>query len=68
MAFNAQKFNEETENIGARRLYTIMEKILSDLSFEAPDRSGDSIVIDKEYVQKQLQDVTEDRDLSRYIL
>ncbi|GKT31419.1 ATP-dependent protease ATPase subunit HslU, partial [Aduncisulcus paluster] len=38
VAFNAQKFNEETENIGARRLYTIMEKILSDLSFEAPDR------------------------------
>ena len=68
VALNAQKFNEETENIGARRLYTIMEKILSDLSFEAPDRSGDSIVIDKEYVQEQLQDVTEDRDLSRYIL
>ncbi|WP_320005950.1 ATP-dependent protease ATPase subunit HslU [Maridesulfovibrio sp.] len=68
VAFNAQKFNEETENIGARRLYTIMEKILSDLSFEAPDRSGDSIIIDKEYVQEQLQDVTEDRDLSRYIL
>ena len=68
VAFNAQKFNEETENIGARRLYTIMEKILSDLSFEAPDRSGDSIVIDKDYVQEQLQDVTEDRDLSRYIL
>jgi ATP-dependent HslUV protease ATP-binding subunit HslU len=68
VAFNAQKFNEETENIGARRLYTIMEKILSDLSFDAPDRSGDSIVIDKDYVQEQLQDVTEDRDLSRYIL
>ena len=68
VALNAQKFNEETENIGARRLYTIMEKILSDLSFEAPDRSGDSIVIDKDYVQEQLQDVTEDRDLSRYIL
>ncbi len=68
VAFNAQKFNDETENIGARRLYTIMEKILSDLSFEAPDRSGDSIVIDKVYVQEQLQDVIEDRDLSRYIL
>ncbi|WP_319765017.1 ATP-dependent protease ATPase subunit HslU [Maridesulfovibrio sp.] len=68
VAFNAQKFNEETENIGARRLYTIMEKILSDLSFEAPDRSGDSVIIDKEYVQEKLQDVNEDRDLSRYIL
>lgn len=68
VAANAQTFNEETENIGARRLYTIMEKILSDLSFEAPDRSGDSIVIDREYVQEKLQDVVEDRDLSRYIL
>ena len=68
IAENAQKINEETENIGARRLYTIMERILSDLSFEAPDRSGDSIVIDREYVKKQLVDVIEDRDLSRYIL
>jgi len=65
---NSQKINEETENIGARRLYTIMEKILSDLSFEAPDRSGDSIVIDRDYVQEHLKDVIEDRDLSRYIL
>lgn len=68
VAYHAQKINEETENIGARRLYTIMEKILSDLSFEAPDRSGESIVIDREYVQEKLKDVVEDRDLSRYIL
>ncbi|WP_027721615.1 ATP-dependent protease ATPase subunit HslU [Maridesulfovibrio zosterae] len=68
IAGNAQKINEETENIGARRLYTIMERILSDLSFEAPDRPGDNIIIDREYVQKQLVDVIEDRDLSRYIL
>ncbi len=68
MPKNSQKINEETENIGARRLYTIMEKILSDLSFEAPDRSGDSIVIDRDYVQEHLKDVIEDRDLSRYIL
>ncbi len=68
IAENSQKINEETENIGARRLYTIMEKILSDLSFEAPDRSGDSIVIDRDYVQEHLKDVIEDRDLSRYIL
>ncbi|OEU71426.1 MAG: HslU--HslV peptidase ATPase subunit [Desulfovibrio sp. S3730MH75] len=68
VAATAQKINEETENIGARRLYTIMEKILSDLSFEAPDRSGDNIMIDKEYVKDKLKDVIEDRDLSRYIL
>lgn len=68
IAENAQKINEETENIGARRLYTILEKILSDLSFEAPDRSGENIVIDREYVQANLKEVIENRDLSRYIL
>ena len=68
VAATAQKINEETENIGARRLYTIMEKILADLSFEAPDRSGDTILIDKDYVKDKLSDVIEDRDLSRYIL
>jgi len=64
----AEMTNQETENIGARRLYTIMEKILSDISFEAPDRSGEEIVIDRAFVEKHLQDVREDRDLSRYIL
>ncbi|WP_462324889.1 ATP-dependent protease ATPase subunit HslU [Desulfoplanes sp.] len=64
----AQEINEETENIGARRLYTIMEKILSDLSFDAPDRTGEKVVIDPEFVREQLKDVKEDRDLSRYIL
>jgi ATP-dependent HslUV protease ATP-binding subunit HslU len=64
----AQKINDETENIGARRLYTIMEKILSDLSFEAPERRGEKVVIDEAYVREQLKDVQEDRDLSRYIL
>jgi len=64
----AQEINEETENIGARRLYTIMEKILSDLSFDAPDRSGEKVLIDSDFVREQLKDVKEDRDLSRYIL
>jgi ATP-dependent HslUV protease ATP-binding subunit HslU len=64
----AQKVNDETENIGARRLYTIMEKIVQDLSFEAPDRGGETVVIDREYVREKLKDVAEDRDLSRYIL
>ncbi|MEF2230263.1 MAG: ATP-dependent protease ATPase subunit HslU [Pseudodesulfovibrio sp.] len=65
---NAEKINEETENIGARRLYTIMEKILADLSFDAPDKSGQKVVVDREYVREKLADVIENRDLSRYIL
>jgi len=64
----AEKINEETENIGARRLYTIMEKILANLSYEAPDKSGQDIIIDRDYVIEQLDQVVEDRDLSRYIL
>ena len=64
----AEKINTEAENIGARRLYTIMEKILANLSFEAPDKSGQKVVIDRDYVQEQLGDIVEDRDLSRYIL
>lgn len=64
----AQKINEDTENIGARRLYTILEKVLTDLSFEAPDKSGQTVVVNRNYVDSQLQEITEDRDLSRYIL
>ncbi|WP_027191530.1 ATP-dependent protease ATPase subunit HslU [Fundidesulfovibrio putealis] len=64
----AQKVNDDTENIGARRLYTIMEKIIQDLSFDAPDRGGETVVIDREYVREKLKDVAEDRDLTRYIL
>ncbi|MES9997727.1 ATP-dependent protease ATPase subunit HslU [Desulfovibrio aminophilus] len=68
IASMAERINEETENIGARRLSTIMEKLLAELSFAAPDRGGQSVSIDRAYVQSQLQDVVEDRDLSRYIL
>ncbi len=64
----AQFINEETENIGARRLYTLMEKVLQDISFEAPERKGEKIVIDSSYVLEKLKDVMENRDLSRYIL
>ncbi|MDD3312426.1 ATP-dependent protease ATPase subunit HslU [Pseudodesulfovibrio sp.] len=64
----AERINEETENIGARRLYTIMEKILSDLSYEAPDKSGQKVEVDRGYVRDKLEDVVENRDLSRYIL
>jgi ATP-dependent HslUV protease ATP-binding subunit HslU len=64
----AQMINEETENIGARRLYTIIEKVLSDLSFEAPDMNSQKVVIDAAYVLDKLSDVEANRDLTRYIL
>lgn len=60
--------NEKTENIGARRLQTVLEKLLEDISFEAPDRRNESIVIDKKYVKLKLSDIVKDEDLSRYIL
>ncbi|MGM0646400.1 MAG: ATP-dependent protease ATPase subunit HslU [Thermodesulfobacteriota bacterium] len=64
----AQRINEETENIGARRLYTIMEKILNTLSFEAPEQAGSEVVVDAAYVREKLEDLEENRDLTRYIL
>jgi len=68
IAATAQKINEETENIGARRLYTIMEKLLAELSFEASDKGGQQVTVDREYVRAQLSGIVENRDLSRYIL
>ena len=64
----AEDTNTRTENIGARRLYTILEKILADISFEAPDRQGQHIVVDRDYVSAHLEDVKNDVDLSRYVL
>jgi ATP-dependent HslUV protease ATP-binding subunit HslU len=64
----ASQVNQRTENIGARRLYTIMEKLLDEVSFQAPDLHGKEIVIDGEYVQTRLAEVLKDEDLSRYIL
>jgi ATP-dependent HslUV protease ATP-binding subunit HslU len=64
----AMQVNTSTENIGARRLYTVMERLLEDISFEAPDMPGKELTIDAEYVRQRLQDVTRDQDLSRYIL
>jgi len=60
--------NESTENIGARRLHTVLERILEDLSFNAPDISKERIVIDTKYVKEMIADIVKDRDLSRYIL
>ena len=64
----AEEINATSENIGARRLYTIMEKILADISFDAPDMPDAQIVVNRAYVQEHLRDVREDQDLSQYIL
>jgi len=64
----AWQVNETTENIGARRLHTMMERLVEDLSFNADQRSGETISIDKTYVSKILSDVVKDEDLSRFIL
>ena len=68
IAHFAFRVNESTENIGARRLHTIMERVLDELSFEAPEKKGQSVTIDADYVRKMLNDIVKDQDLSRYIL
>ncbi|MFY0614388.1 MAG: ATP-dependent protease ATPase subunit HslU, partial [Hyphomicrobiaceae bacterium] len=64
----AVKVNETVENIGARRLQTVMERVLDEISFDASDRSGDTISIDAAYVQKHVGDLADDSDLSKFIL
>jgi ATP-dependent HslUV protease ATP-binding subunit HslU len=64
----AEIVNDRTENIGARRLYTIMETLLDEVSFDAPDMEEKQVVIDADYVRERLDDIVEDEDLSRYIL
>jgi ATP-dependent HslUV protease ATP-binding subunit HslU len=68
MAELAFQVNETTENIGARRLHTIMERLLDTISFEAPDHSGEGITLSAEYVDEHLAELVGDEDLSRYIL
>ena len=64
----AERVNEQTENIGARRLYTILERLLDDLSFAAPDQAGKHVTIDRPYVTERLEEVVKSEDLSHYIL
>ena len=64
----AATVNEKTENIGARRLHTVLEKLLEDISFEAPEKKNGKLPIDREYVRAKLADIVKDEDLSRYIL
>jgi ATP-dependent HslUV protease ATP-binding subunit HslU len=64
----ATSVNEQTENIGARRLHTILEKVLEELSFEASDLKKKNVKVDAAYVNKQLAEIVKNQDLSRYIL
>jgi ATP-dependent HslUV protease ATP-binding subunit HslU len=64
----AEEVNNLTENIGARRLHTLMEYLLEDILFDAPDMKEKRIMIDGKYVDNKLKDIKEDEDLSRYIL
>ncbi len=64
----ARIVNERTEDIGARRLHTVMERLLEDVSFNAPSLKGQTVVVDAEFVRRQLGDITEQEDLSRFIL
>jgi len=68
IAMIAEEVNNLTENIGARRLHTIMEYLLEDILFDAPDMTETRVVVDKKYVEDKLKDIKEDEDLSRYIL
>ncbi|HHK42933.1 MAG TPA: HslU--HslV peptidase ATPase subunit, partial [Planctomycetaceae bacterium] len=60
--------NQTTQNIGARRLYTMMERLLEEVSFEAPDMKMGKVVVNAAYVEERLKEVTEDEDLSKFIL
>ena len=68
IAKSAWHVNETTENIGARRLHTLMERIMDEISYEATDRKGEVVIIDQAYVANALDDLIENEDLSRYIL
>jgi ATP-dependent HslUV protease ATP-binding subunit HslU len=64
----AWQVNERTENIGARRLHTVMERLLDAASFEAADKAGQAVTVDAAYVDQHLTQLAKDEDLSRYIL
>lgn len=68
IAEDAYQVNQRTENIGARRLHTLMEKILEEISFTAPDKSGSNVVIDDKYVDEHVEELVQNEDVSRYIL
>jgi ATP-dependent HslUV protease ATP-binding subunit HslU len=68
IASYAAILNQQMENIGARRLHTILEKVVEEISFSAPEKSGEIFTVDAAYVKKALDGIVKDQDLSRYIL
>jgi ATP-dependent HslUV protease ATP-binding subunit HslU len=68
MAQIAYQVNQSSQNIGARRLYTIVEKLIEDISFNAPDLKGQTFTIDHDYVKEHLLELSKDEDLSKFIL
>jgi len=68
MAHLATAVNASTEDIGARRLHTIIERVIEDISFDAPDHTGETVVIDAAFVSERIGEVAADEDLSSYIL
>jgi len=68
LADAAHQVNQSTQNIGARRLYTMMERLLEEVSYEAPETSQKKVLVDAEYVQQRLEKITKDEDLSKFIL
>jgi ATP-dependent HslUV protease ATP-binding subunit HslU len=64
----AAQINSSVENIGARRLHTVLERVLDEISFSAPDKSGETIVIDRQFVESHIGDLARNADLSRFIL
>ena len=68
MSFLAAEVNSKNENIGARRLHTIMEMLLEEISFNASEMGGQTVQIDVSYVDERLKDIVQNQDLSRYIL
>jgi ATP-dependent HslUV protease ATP-binding subunit HslU len=68
LAESAHRVNTQTENIGARRLYTVMEKVFEDVSFDAPALAGTEVAVDRAYVRERLAGIIQDEDLSKFIL
>ncbi len=64
----AADVNQSIENIGARRLYTVLERVFEELSFDAPDKAGAEVTVDASFVEKHLGELTQSTDLSRYVL
>ena len=68
LAHIAAEVNQSVENIGARRLYTVLERVFEELSFTAPDRGGDAVTVDATFVEKNLGEMIKSTDVSRYML